>query len=235
MTDVPDVQALLGLKHPPIAIGLSDSAPEGVPAWSGGAVPSGCTFWQKAQQGAAFYTRPADHFNCAIGAYTHNVPLPGDRAAELPETVEFLVSNNYVAMEEVPGIPTLAKTPNYVAYAPVNGAPFTADVVVAAAQPAQAMLLYEACLKAHAAGAVMNTLGRPGCAIIPLALNSGSASISLGCKGNRTYTGLPDGEMYVCVPGAKWEAVAKKLAEIVQSNEAVGAYHADRKRQFQTV
>lgn len=235
MGDTPNVQALLGLQHPPIAIGISDAAPDGVPAWNGGEVPSGCTFWHKAQQGAAFYTRAADHYNCAIGAFTHNVPLPSDRAAELPQTLEFLVSNNYVAMEEVPGIPTLAKTPNFIAYAPVDRAPFSADVVVAAAQPAQAMLLYEACLKAGAGGAVMNTLGRPGCAIIPLAMNTGSASLSLGCKGNRTYTGLPDGEMYICVPGSKWAAVAEKVAEIVKSNEAVGAYHADRKQQFQTV
>jgi uncharacterized protein (DUF169 family) len=234
MSGTPDVQALLGLQYPPIAIGLSDSPPDGVPAWSGGPVPSGCTFWNRAQQGEAFYTRAEDHYNCAIGAYTHNVLLPADRAAELPQTLEFLVSNNYVAMEELPGIPTLAKPPKFIAYAPVDSAGFPADVIVVAAKPAQAMLVYEACLKAHAAGSLMNTLGRPGCAIIPLALNSGSASLSLGCKGNRTYTGLPDGEMYVCVPGPKWEAVANQVAAIVKSNEAVGAYHADRKQQFQT-
>ena len=54
-------------------------APAEVPAWSGGPAPSGCTFWQKAQQGQTFYTVPADHYNCAVGAYTHKISLPAER------------------------------------------------------------------------------------------------------------------------------------------------------------
>lgn len=81
----------------------------------------------------------------------------------------------------------------------------------------------------------MSVLGRPGCAILPLAKNGGTAALSLGCKGNRTYTGLPDTEMYVSIPGAQWEAVAGKVGEIVAANRAIAAYHTERKQQFQTV
>ncbi len=235
MTAVPNVQALLGLQKPPIAVGFFDSAPSGVPAWTGGPTPSGCTFWQKAQQGSVFCTAASDHYNCAVGAYTHNIPLPTERAGELMQTLEFMGSANYVAIEEVSGIPTLSKTPRFIAYCPVNSGAFTPDVVVVAAKPAQAMLLYEAALKAGAGGALMNVLGRPGCAILPLAINGGSAALSLGCKGNRTYTGLPDDEMYVSIPGAQWEEVARKIEEILAANQAIAAYHTDRKQLFQAV
>ena len=233
MTPQDSVQSLLGLAKPPIAVSFSEAAPPNVDAWSGGPVPSGCTFWKHAQEGRVFSTRASEHYNCAVGAHTHSIGLPADRASELPMTLEFMVSNNYVAMSEVPGIPTLTKTPQFISYGPVDAAPFTADVVVVAAEPAQAMLLYEAAIKANVGGALLNVLGRPGCAILPLAMNTGSPAISLGCKGNRTYTGLPANEMYVSIPGEHWTEVANQVAAILTANEAIGAYHNDRKQQFQ--
>ena len=131
-----------------IAIGFFDSPPPGVPRWSGGAVPAGCTFWRKALDGQTFYTLPADHYNCAVGSHTHKIPLPAERAHELTDTIGFMAQNKYVAMEEVPGIPTLGQAPGAVAYGPIEGAGFKADVVLIAAKPAQAMLIYEAALKA---------------------------------------------------------------------------------------
>lgn len=232
MTSVNELQSLLGLEKPPIAIGYLDTPPPGVKAWDGGAVPAGCVFWKKAQEGNTFYTVPADHYNCAVGAYTHKVPLPAERAAELGQTIEFMVESRYLAMEEVPGIPTLASTPAIIAYAPLDKASFAPDVVVVAAQPAQAMLLYEAALKAGVGSALTNTLGRPACAALPLTLQSGATALSLGCKGNRVYTGLPDSEMYVAVPGDKWEAVAQHLAETLRANQAIETHHLGRKAAF---
>lgn len=228
------VQELLGLSKPPVAVGFLDAAPEGVPAWSGGAVPAGCFFWKKAQEGQAFYTVPAEHYNCAVGAHTHHISLPPDRAPELEQTIGFMVENQYLAMQEVPGIPTLDKTPVVIAYAPAENAPFAPSVVIVAAQPAQAMLLYEAALQAGAGGALMNTLGRPGCAILPLALQTDAAAISLGCKGNRTFTGLPDQEMYLSIPGDKWAAVAEHVGRIHQANQAMGNYYHDKQERFAT-
>lgn len=229
-----DVQTLLDLDRPPVAIGFFDSPPAGVPAWSGGPVPAGCTFWKQAQDGHAFYTTPADHYNCAIGSYVHSITLPEERGGELPQTLSFMVENNYLAMDEVPGIPTLPTTPAVIAYAPADSAPFAPSVVIVAAQPARAMVLYEAAIKAGAGGALMHTLGRPGCAVLPLSLQTGSAAMSLGCKGNRTFTGLPDTDLYLSIPGDKWAAFVDQVAAMRQSNQAMGDYYAQRQVQFAT-
>lgn len=215
-----------------IAIGFFDSPPPGVPRWQGGAVPAGCVFWEKAMSGQTFYTLPADHYNCAVGSHTHGIPLPAERAHELNETIVFMARNNYVATEEVPGIPTLARSPGAVAYGPMEGAEFKADVVLIAAKPAQAMLIYEAALKAGAGGTIANALGRPACAVLPLTMASRQASLSLGCKGNRTFTGLADEEMYVAIAGDKWEAVLEKLAEASEANAAMERFYRGRKTQF---
>lgn len=194
---------------------------------------AGCMFWEKAMSGQTFYTVPSDHYNCAVGSHTHRIALPAERAHELNDTIVFMAENNYLAPAEVPGIPTLARSPGAVAYGPMEGARFNPDVVLIAAKPAQAMLIYEAAIKAGAGSAVTNALGRPACAVLPLTTTSGQTSISLGCRGNRTFTGLPDEEMYVAIPGDKWEAVLEKLAEAHEANAAMERYYCDRKTQLQ--
>ena len=52
------------------------------------------------------------------------------------------------------------------------------------------------------AGSSLPLLGRPSCMALPAALAHGTVS-SLGCIGNRVYTGLGEDELYVVVPGAK--------------------------------
>ncbi|TAK86662.1 MAG: hypothetical protein EPO20_06550 [Betaproteobacteria bacterium] len=216
-----------------IAIAFFDSPPPGIPRWEGGPVPAGCVFWEKAMSGQTFYTVPSDHYNCAVGSHTHRIALPAERAHELNDTLVFMARNNYVATEEVPGIPTLARSPGAVAYGPMEGAGFKPDLVLIAAKPAQAMLIYEAAVKAGAGSALTNALGRPACAVLALTMAGRQTSISLGCKGNRTFTRLPDEEMYVSIPGDKWEAVLEKLAEAHAANAAMERYYCDRKTQFQ--
>ena len=222
------VQELLGLRRPPVAIGFFDEAPAGVRKYDGGAVPAGCAFWQTAQEGDAFYTEQGDHANCAVGAYTHNIPLPQGRTAELDETIGFMVTQKYLQPEDVQSIPTMPASHAFVAYGRADEGAFDPDVVVVAAEPAQAMLLNEAAMRAGAGDAAASTLGRPGCAIVPLTVNGDVAAMSLGCKGNRTYTGLPDSELYVSVPGAKWNDVAASLEEILAANAAMGAYYQSK-------
>ena len=226
------IQDALALARPPIAVAFFDAPPPGVGRWDGGAVPSGCTFWREAMKGKTFYTEAADHYNCAVGAYTHGIALPSERAAELPDTVGFMVANGYIEMAEVPGIPVLDKGPACVAYAPADDAPFRPDVVLVAARPASAMLLYEAAVRAGAANGLANILGRPGCAVLPLASKSGAAVLSFGCQGNRTFTGLPDDELYFAVPGARWEAVAECVGTMVAANRAMEQYYQGRLEQF---
>src|SRR5207253_4750976 len=130
-----------------IAIGFCQEPPTGLEKWQGGAVPAGCVFWREALKGRSFYTVLSDHYNCAVGAYTHSIPLPAERGSQLEETVTFMVTKEYLRMEEVAGIPTLEKALGYVAYAPVDQAPFRPDLVLIAAKPAAAMLIYETALR----------------------------------------------------------------------------------------
>lgn len=228
------LKEVLALTKEPIAIAFLDDAPEGVERWSGGEVPAGCAFWSQAMNGRAFYTVPSDHFNCAVGSHTHRIEFPEERAHELMDTLNFMAANNYVAMSEVSGIPTLPKTPAVVAYAPLDAATFTPDLVLCALNAAQAMLLYEAALKAGAGNALTNALGRPACAVLPLTQASGATSISLGCKGNRTFTGIADGEMYVAIPAGKIDAVVEKLNEAHEANCAMAKFYEEKKAKYET-
>ena len=212
------------LRVPPVAIGFFAEPPEGIEHFGDGPAPSGCTFWQLAQQGQTFYTLPDDHL-CAVGTYTHSLTPPASAPMGLQDTVEFMVKNEYLKEEEVPSIPTLATPLQVVAYAPADAAAFEPDVVVVAIDPGRAMILFEAALRAGAGDPATTILGRPGCGVVPQAANSGRSALSFGCIGNRTYTGLPDSEFYLAIPGDKWEAVAAAVDEITGANAAMEGYY----------
>ena len=138
----------LSLKKRPVAVKFLETPPQGVTKFEG-AEPSGCSFWRIAAAGKTFYTVPSDHYNCAVGSHTHNIPLPPERAKELAQTLSFMTDIGYIKMEEVPGIPQLGKMPGAVVYSPLGDAPVAPDVVIFAGPAAQIMLLQEA---AHRAG-----------------------------------------------------------------------------------
>ena len=50
--------------------------------------------------------------------------------------------------------------------------------------------------------------------------------------GNRSFAGQLDKEMYVAIPGDKWEAVVGKLAKTNAANSALGKYYSNRKTQL---
>ena len=70
----------------PIAVTFLDTVPQNIEPFSG-FVPSGCSFWRIAGEGRAFYTVPSDHFNCAVGSYTLNMPLTPERQQETGQTL----------------------------------------------------------------------------------------------------------------------------------------------------
>ena len=222
MASTIDVKNLLQLRVPPVAVGLFDEPPAGVDRYDQEATASGCTFWQIAQQGHVFYTEPDDH-HCAVGSYTHSMAPAPD--ADLPGTIELMVAQNYIKPDEVAGIPTLADSPSVVAYGPALAEAFDPAVVVVAAQPAQAMLFSVAAVRAGAGEAVSSLIARPGCAVIPQAVGDGIAAMSFGCIGNRTYTGLPDGELYVAIPGASWTGVTEALQAIMEANNSMESHY----------
>src|SRR5262245_21670550 len=185
----------LALSRPPIAIAFRESAPAGVPRLKG-MQPSGCSFWRLAAAGQVFYTVPSDHYNCPVGSYTHNMPLPEDREPELMNTLSLMVNVGYLRMDDVPVIARLDTTPAAIIYAPLAQTPVTPDAVLVAGRPARLMLLHEAATRANVVTTqTLTLLGRPTCMAIPAALTSGLTS-SLGCVGNRIYTGIADDEFY---------------------------------------
>jgi uncharacterized protein (DUF169 family) len=71
------------------------------------------------------------------------------------------------------------------------------------------------------------TGGRPSCIALPAAMQHGAVS-SLGCTGNRVYTGLGEDELYIVVPGEKLAAVAEALGVIATANAALEEYARSR-------
>jgi uncharacterized protein (DUF169 family) len=221
----------LGMTRRPIAIAFRETPPPGVSKFIG-TVPSGCSFWRLASEGRTFFTVPSDHYNCPIGAYTHNIPLPPARAKELEETLGFMAGIGYVRMEEVPGIPVLPKTPGAVVYAPLGDTPVDPDVVLFWGPAARVMLLQEAAMRAGVA-ASLNMLGRPTCMALPAALAHGMVA-STGCVGNRVYTGVEEGDLYAAVPGKDLERLAAAAGTISSANAKLMEYHQGRRHQLTT-
>lgn len=217
----------LHLARRPVAISLLQSQPAGMEPLRG-SQPSGCSFWRLASEGQSFFTVPSDHYNCAIGCYTHNIALPPEREHELMDTVSLMVQIGYIKQEEVPGIARLQATPKFTAYAPLGDASVAPDVVLVVGHPGRLMLLQEAALRAGV-GANSSLFGRPTCMSIPLAIARGTTA-STGCIGNRVYTELGDDELYVAIPGPDLEKIVDALDTIIDANARLTLYHQGRKQ-----
>jgi uncharacterized protein (DUF169 family) len=221
----------LELSRRPVAIAFRETAPDGVSKLSG-TQPSGCSFWRLAAAGQVFYTVPSDHYNCPVGSYTHNIQLPAERQAELTGVLGLMADIGYIKMEEVPGVPRLPQAPAAAVYAPLSQTPVAPDAVLVAGTPAKLMLLHEAATRA--AKNVLPLLGRPTCMAIPAALTGGVAS-SLGCIGNRVYTGIADDQFYTVISGADLADVVNALDTIVSANATLAEYHQGRRATLATM
>jgi uncharacterized protein (DUF169 family) len=214
---------LLELRTPAVALAFRDTPPADVPR-TAAVGPAGCTYWKQAADGGTFYTQASDHYGCPIGAYTHAVDLPADRQKELEGVVGKMLELGYLCAEEIPSIPRRQGAFGVAVYAPLAGAPFEPDVVLVRGNAKQVMLLAEAAQGAGV-GAESGLMGRPTCAAVPEVLRSRRAVASLGCIGNRVYTGLADDELYFALPGARLGAVVEKLATLVEANRELESYH----------
>jgi uncharacterized protein (DUF169 family) len=219
---------LLGLRIAPVAVAFRAAAPAGVGRVAR-AGPAGCAYWRWAAEGRVFYTEAADHYNCPVGAYTHGVTLPADRARELEGVVGTMVGLQYIRMEEVQTLPRLTEPFGVAVYAPLADAPVDPDVVLVRGNARQIMLVAEA---ARAAGIGHDgpALGRPACSMIPEAMRAARGNTSLGCIGNRVYTELGDDEFYFTIPGARLDGVVLKLETIVHANRELEQYHEGRRQ-----
>ena len=225
------IQQMLGSERRPVAVTYLDTPPAGVSKFEG-SEPSSCSFWRLAAGGRAFYTIPADHFNCPVGGYTHNTLTP-EKLPELKQTLTLMSDIGYIRMEEIPGVFQLPVGPKVVVYAPLGDTPVPPSVVLASGKPGRVMMLAEA---ANRAGAMSNLplLGRPTCMALPAALKQGAVT-SAGCIGNRVYTDIGEDELYVVLRGTDLERIAAEIPTIQSANQTLTGYHQERRQTLSTL
>jgi uncharacterized protein (DUF169 family) len=218
------ISASLGLDLPPVGLTWVDEAPDGM-AGPPRVVPSACSFWRDAERGT-FFAPAGDHFNCLIGTMVMGFDIPEERQANLGELVGTMCEERYIGADEPAAIPTV-KTPHAgIVYGPLAEAATVPDVVLIWVTARQAMLCNEAMGTASWTAGSPTTTGRPGCGALPLAMSEGTPSISLGCAGMRTFTGIDDGRLLVAVPGSALERFAAALPEIAGVNATMDRFYA---------
>lgn len=232
-----DLKALAGtltdslrLTQPPVAIAFADSVPPGVAAYSG-LSPAGCRFWQEAGS-RVFATVPRDHDLCAIGVYTHHMEINGSVSSDLQDALKVFGDLGYVRPEDMPFIPVLQRPAKVVVYGPLASIPVPPDVVMLFVKADQALILSEASQQLE--NGLPPALGRPACAVVPQAFNSGCTALSLGCCGARAYLDVltPDVALYA-IPGAKLEAFTERVAALANANSILTKFHSLRRQEVQ--
>jgi uncharacterized protein (DUF169 family) len=155
------------------------------------------------------------------------VDVSPTQAQELRDVIGVMIGFGYLRAEEVPAIPRRAGHLGVAVYAPLADGPVEPDIVLFRGNARQIMLLEEAAQVAGV-GSTSSMMGRPTCAALPAAMQSGRGVASLGCIGNRVYTNLPDDQLYYALPGRHVAAVAEKLAVIINANRELAKYHQAR-------
>jgi uncharacterized protein (DUF169 family) len=222
----------LKLRQPPIAVCLhvGDTVPGGV-SKQAPRVAAGCVFWEKAA-GGGFATSAADHANCAIGTFTHNMDTTASHEVDRRDALRVFADLGYVRAEDIPAIPVLAERPRHVVYAPLADAPVTPDVVLLFVRPDQTLILSEASQQLE--GGFAPAMGRPACAVVPQVANTGRSALSLGCCGARAYLdALTDDVAVYALPGALIEKYAGRISELAKANEVLTSFHALRRRDIE--
>jgi len=222
----------LKLRQPPIAVCLltGDAPPLGVSARAP-RVAAGCVFWEKAAQGG-FVTAAADHANCAIGTFTHNMDATASHEVDRRDALAVFADLGYVRPEDIPAIPVLAHRPRHVVYAPLAQSPAPPDVVLLFVRPDQTLILSEASQSVD--GGFAPAMGRPACAVVPQVANTGRAALSLGCCGARAYLdALTDDVAVYALPGARIAEYAARVAELARANDVLTSFHALRRRDIE--
>jgi uncharacterized protein (DUF169 family) len=221
----------LKLTLPPVAVCMTESVPAGVETWLGKR-PAGCTFWQEAAT-RVFATSAIDHELCSIGTYTHNLHMVPAVATDLGDALKVFAQLTYVRAEDVASIPVLASKPAHIVYGPLAEIPLDPDVVLLFVRADQTLILSEASQQLE--GGSPPAMGRPACAIIPQAINTGHTALSLGCCGARAYLDvLSDDVALYAVPGASLAAFAERVAALSNANGILTKFHQLRRRDIES-
>jgi uncharacterized protein (DUF169 family) len=216
----------LKLSQPPVAVCLTDTVPDGVESW-GGHSPAGCRFWQEAGT-RVFATSAQDHSLCSIGQYTHSLDVTTEGGKDLGDALKVFADLGYVREQDIPQIPVLASKPKYVVYGPLEQIPVEPDVVLLFVRANQTLILSEASQQLE--NGLPPAMGRPACAIIPQAKNTGRSALSLGCCGARAYLDvLSDDIALYAIPGPALSAFAERIGVLSQANGILTKFHQIRR------
>jgi uncharacterized protein (DUF169 family) len=216
----------LDLPQAPVAISLAESLPTGVPLYTG-TLPAGCGFWQEGAT-RTFATTARQHELCSIGVYTHNLEMSKAAQTDLNDTLAVLADLGYLRAEDVPQVPVLQSRPKYLIYGPLAEAPVAPDLVLLFVKPGQILILSEATQQTE--GGTLPALGRPACAIVPQAMNTGKTAMSLGCCGARAYLDVltPETALFA-IPGERLEAFTERVAVLAKANGILNKFHSIRR------
>lgn len=222
---------LLNLKQSPIGLSFVETIPDEVEHIST-RVPSACTFWRLAEKGV-FYAGAEDHQECPIGMMTMGFTMPEASQQRAQELVQTMASVQYFSPAEVSALPVVDVPHQAIVYGRLDQFPVAADVVLCILDTQQAMLVAEAMGNMNwLQQGGQSAFGRPTCAVIPRALKTGLASMSFGCIGARTYTGLTPSEVVLTLPGGEFAGLVERLQTTVNANNALAPFHQGQKARF---
>jgi uncharacterized protein (DUF169 family) len=218
--------ASLKLTLPPVAICFTDEVPAGIADWTG-RVPAGCRFWEEAAT-KVFATSASDHDLCSIGTFTHNLETSAAHDAERGDALRVFADLGYVREQDIAMIPVLQARFSHVIYGPLESIPLAPDVVLLFGKADQMLILSEASQQVE--GGLPPAMGRPACAIVPQAMNTTRAALSLGCCGARAYLdALTDDVALWAIPGSRLDVYAERIAALAKANAVLTTFHQVRR------
>jgi uncharacterized protein (DUF169 family) len=228
-----DLQELLGLAVPPVAIAFISHVPAGIeriqrtmpPRTADGrtgAVAASCVFWIEGTQGV-FATEAEDHGNCSVGSLTHGFKTMEEIAQNAD--VATLCETGWVTPEAVAKVAVVREKPKSIVYGPLRDMPVEPSVIVLRLNGKQQMLL-------HDAWRGLRFEGKPQCHIIPIAKESGEIAVSVGCMLSRVRTGMSNNEVTCAIPASRVSALIERLRAARAADNAVAAYAAEDSKRF---
>jgi uncharacterized protein (DUF169 family) len=221
----------LQLKQSPVGLAFVDDIPVEV-SHTNARVPSACTFWRLAELGV-FYATAEDHQECPIGMMTMGFTMPEASQQRAQALVQTMADVQYFSPSEVAALPIVNKPHKSIIYGRLDQFPVEADVVLCILDTQQAMLVAEAMGNQnllHQGG--QSAFGRPTCAVISRTMQTGATSMSFGCVGARTYTGLTPSELVLTIPGSEFARLVERLETTVTANAALAPFHQQQKARF---
>jgi uncharacterized protein (DUF169 family) len=228
-----DLQELLGLAVPPVAIAFISHVPAGIeriqrttpPRTADGrtgAVAASGVFWIEGTRGV-FATEAEDHGNCSVGSLTHGFKTMEEIAQNAD--VAALCETGWVTPEAVAKVAVVREKPTCIVYGPLRDMPVEPSVILLRLNGKQQMLL-------HDAWRGLRFEGKPQCHIIPIAKESGELAVSVGCMLSRVRTGMSNNEVTCAIPASRMSLLIERLRAARAADNAVAAYAAEDSKRF---